>query len=175
MPFDMKCQGLDGGVNGATSTLLKIPSVIPLVSLMGFRSYVQRYLPVRGILIPFYEIWGQSAIFYRRWDIHNTLDFDGKIGPSSIGPDDYVMSEAYFIDFLRFALECNFDFVVAWDVPTYVDMPTGISWRNTLHGVEQLRRVIKAGIPAIGLLNGSNADQYEKCARLLVAYERNWE
>lgn len=57
---------------------------------------------------------------------------------------------------------------MAWDVPTYVDMPTNISWRNMLHSVEQLRRVIKAGIPAIGLLNGSNADQYEKCAGLLV-------
>lgn len=75
---------------------------------------------------PLLRDWGQSAIFYRRWDIHNTLDFDGKIGLSSIGPDDYVMSEAYFIDFLGFALECNF-FVVAWDVPTYVDIPTNIS------------------------------------------------
>lgn len=60
MPLDMKCQGLDGGVNGATSILLKIPSAIPLVSLMDFRSYVQRYLPVRGILIPFYEIGGRA-------------------------------------------------------------------------------------------------------------------
>jgi hypothetical protein len=62
-----------------------------------------------------------------RWDIHDTIGFNGPVGLSSIGPDDYVMSEAYFIDFFRFALECNFDFAVAWDAPTYVDMPTDIS------------------------------------------------
>lgn len=169
MSLDMGHQGFDGGANETTSTLLETPAAIPLISLMDFRSYAHRYLPVRGILIPFYEIWGDNAIYLRRWDIHETLSFNGPVGLSSIGPDDYVMSEAYFIDFLRFALECNFDFAVAWDVPTYVDMPTDVSWRNTVHGVEQLRRVIKAGIPAIGLLNGSNADQYDRCADLLRA------
>jgi len=167
MPLD-KYQ-LDGGANDTISTLLRTPAVIPLISLEDFRSEVQWYLPLRGILIPFYEIWGQSAIFYRRrGGIHKILSYDGPVGLSSIGPDDYVMSEAYFVDFLRFAQECGFDFVVAWDAPTYVDMPTDDSWRNTVHGIEQLRRIMKAGIPAIGLLNGSNADQYDRCAGLMV-------
>lgn len=114
------------------------------------------------------DLGAERDILQAKGGIHRILRFDGPIGLSSIGPDDYVMSEAYFIDFLRFAQECGFDFVVAWDVPTYVDMPTDDSWRNTVHSVEQLRRVIKAGIPAMGLLNGSNADQYDRCAELLV-------
>jgi len=150
------------------SSMFETPFAIPLISLLDIRSHAHRYLPVRVILIPFYEIWGHNAIHIRRWDIHDIIGFDGPVGLSSIGPDDYVMSEAYFIDFIRFAMECNFDFAVAWDAPTYVDMPTDISLRNTIYGVEQLRRVIRAGISAVGLLNGCNADQYDRCADFLV-------
>lgn len=122
-----------------------------------------------SLVVPFYEVWGRGATQtnIERKDIHDMLGFNRPIGLSSIGPDDYVMSEAYFVDFLRFAFQHGFDYVLSWDTPTYVDMPTEISWRNTIYGIDQVRRTIKAGLPVIGLLNGSNKEQYGKCADML--------
>jgi len=99
------------------------------------------------------------------------MGFRGPIGLSSIGPDDYVMSEAYFSDFVRFSTESNFDYVVAWDVPTYADWPPDLSWKNTLHGLKRVRRLIKQGLNVIGLLNGSNRTHFEECAESLLSMD----
>jgi hypothetical protein len=152
-----------------TSEVLKNPTVIPLISLVDPRSWIQLHASLESLVVPFYEVWGggahQTNIEHR--DIHEVLSSNRPIGLSSIGPDDYVMSEAYFIDFLQFALGHGFDYVLAWDTPTYVDMPAKISWNNTVYGIEQVGRAIKAGLSVVGLLNGSNKEQYEKCAVML--------
>jgi len=144
--------------------------VTPLVSLIDPRSWVHRHSRVNSLLIPFYEIWENSHILLvNHKDVHDHLDFDGSIGLSSIGPDDYVISEAYFLDFVRFSTEHNFDFVIAWDVPTYVDWSPETSWKNTLYALNQVRRLTRQGINTIGLLNGSNRDHFERCADSLLS------
>lgn len=115
-------------------------SVIPLVLLSDQRTWIHRYIRPNSLLVPFYDVWGDSntrAIASRHRDIHDLLGFRGPIGLSSIGPDDYVVSEAYFSDFVRFSTESNFDYVVAWDMPTYADWPSDISFKNTMWKIYQ--------------------------------------
>jgi len=125
---------------------------------------------VNSLLVPFYETWKNDHILLvDHKDVHDHLDFDGPVGLSSIGPDDYVMSESYFLDFVRFSTEHNFDFVVAWDVPTYVDWPAETSWENTSYALNQVRRLIRQGIKTVGLLNGSNRAHFDQCADSLLS------
>ena len=152
---------------------LRNSTVIPLISLLDPRSWIQLYASVESLIVPFYEAWGRGATQtnIERRDIHDILGFNRPVGLSSIGPDEYVMSEAYFVDFLQFALQHGFDYIIAWDAPTYIDMPANISLKNTLYGIEQVRRSIKAGLPVVGLLNGSTREQYEKCADVLKSID----
>jgi len=152
-------------------SFLETLSVAPIISLFYHDSWVQRFKKVSYIVVPFYEIWDHNNLreVVGHKDIHDFLHFDGPVGLSSIGPDDYVVSEAYFSDFVRLSTENNFDFVIAWDVPTYADWPAELSWENAVYGLEQIRRLVRQGIEVIGLLNGNSRTQFEKCADSLIS------
>lgn len=124
------------------------------------------------MLLPYYSIWldrNARARANHYGDIHKVMRFNEPIGLSSIAPDECVKSEGFFADFVKFSIEHNFDYVVAWDEPTYVDWPPDLSWRYTIYGLENVRRLLKQGFKVIGLINGSTKAHFEKCAESLLS------
>ena len=43
----------------------------------------------------------------RHKDIHKAMEFNAPGGLSSIGPDECVTNEAYFVDFVKFSMESH--------------------------------------------------------------------
>ena len=145
--------------------------MIPIESF-DEQSWVHHVLKPPSLLIPYYSIWldrNARAKASHYGDIHEVMRFNEPIGLSSIGPDECVTSEAFFADFVKFSTEHNFDYVVAWDEPTYADWPPDLSWKYTLYGLENVKRLLKQGFRVIGLINGSTEAHFEKCAQSLLS------
>lgn len=159
-------RGLDEVKNGK----VELPTVVPIVSLKDERSFCWDSLDIRAVIIGFQDLFDKRILdeLIKAEDIHSYLDFDGKVLLSSIMPDSLIVDGKTFYLFSRLAEMVNFDAVIAWDSPVYIDIPLYDSWVNLLMGLKLTYEMAKRGVPTIGLLKGNIERQIRFSASTLA-------
>jgi len=140
---------------------VELPSVVPIVSLNDSSSYYFDPLKIAAIVVMFEDLLDENIRreVEKAGDIHNYLNYDGKVLVSSIMPDDLITQEAVFYFFLETVDRLKFDAAIAWDSPVYVDIPLYDSWVNLLMGLKLTHELADWGMPVYGLVKGNVENQ----------------
>ena len=139
---------------------IKLPSVVPIVSLRKSASFCWDAIDTDAIIVEFGELLDRELLtgVSKAGDIHSFLDFDGRVFLSSVMPDELLMRREIFHYFMKLIDWFDFDAAIAWDSPVYADIPLYDAWANLLKGLTLTHILAQKGIPVIGLVKG-NADR----------------
>ena len=134
---------------------------IPIVGRDALRIFAEAAHHFGYAVLPYYEVVINPE------DIRLIREANPgiKLILSSIMPDEYLEREETLRDFLGFASEHGFDYIIAWDTPTYLDDEEA-SWRNTLKSLEVVER-LRGRFNIIPLVKGAYPEHKRyACERL---------
>jgi len=134
---------------------------IPIVGREALRTFAEAAHHFGYAVLPYYEV----VISPGDIGLIREANPDIKLILSSIMPDEYLEREETLQEFLRFASEHSFDYIIAWDTPTYLDDEEA-SWRNTLKSLEVVER-LRGRFNIIPLVKGAYPEHKRfACERL---------
>jgi len=104
-------------------------------------------------IIPYYEAYH----LVREVKELRELNPDIKLILSSIMPDEYLEKPETLKYFVKYAEEVGFDYILVWDLPTYLD-DMEERWRNTRKSIEVISS-LKHKFKVIPLVKGAYPEQ----------------
>jgi UDP-2,3-diacylglucosamine pyrophosphatase LpxH len=145
------------GLERTDNQQLDLPEVVPAVPLRLAPTLRISSLGVSSVVINYQDLLDDKVRLevLDKGGIHSYLGFGGKILLSSVMPDELLLREDVFEDFVRLFEAAGFDAVVGWDVPVYIDIPLYNSWVNLLMGLKLTHAIATRGVPVVGLLKGN--------------------
>jgi len=148
----------------------ELPAVVPIISLKDPSSYSFGSLAIDALVVMFEDLFDEGIrnAVLGKGDIHDYLNFNGKVLVSSIMHDDLITQEAVFYYFLGLVDRLKFDAVIGWDSPVYVDIPLYDSWVNLLMGLKLTHDLVNWGMPVYGLAKGNTENQIKHSIETLA-------
>ena len=122
-----------------------IPIVTP-VSVSVFRE-VSRFFSFA--VIPYYSVAREGGFTFER-RLPNSISYI----LSSIMPDEYLSMEGICERFMNAARDLKVDYVVVWDLPTYLN-DYELSEKNVYRSIDIIKRFVREGFNVIPLVKGA--------------------
>lgn len=130
--------------------------VIPIVPLDINVIKIIKELEINEIIVSFYRIINSkkyNSIINE--SINGLLDYSGRVYLSSIMPDELLLREETFNQFIHLLDKGNFYAAIAWDMPVEMDLSREERWRNLQESLSKLESLKELGFKIIPLAKGN--------------------